>query len=703
MTNRPLDVAALSPTTEFVNRHLGSDDNDISSMLATLGLRSLDELSDAAIPANIRLSRGLEMPQPATETAALEELRCTLANNRIRRSFIGLGYAPAILPTVIQRNILENPGWYTQYTPYQAEIAQGRLEALLNYQTMITELTGLPLANASLLDEATAAAEAMTMCRLAQRGNSARFVIDAGCLPQTIDVVRTRAAAIGVEVIVADLSNVDFNSLTPFAVLIQYPNRNGALSSPKSVIQSAHAAGAAVVMATCPLALAVLASPGDLGADIAVGSTQRFGLPMAFGGPHAAFLAARTEFKRLLPGRVVGVSKDTSGNIAYRLALQTREQHIRRERATSNICTAQVLPAVVASFYAVYHGPAGLVAIATRIARLTYVLTAGLTQLGLEVANRDAFDTQRVHLDCEQRSRVLDTACRLGIELASDRDDSLGVTLDEPTTLSEVDRLLEAFGAATGRRIETADIEVDDSTLVPESLRRTTAFMTQSVFQRFHSEHELLRYMRRLESRDLSLTTSMIPLGSCTMKLNPTSAMLPISWPEISSIHPATDPKNAQGILTVIRNLEQWLAEIAGMDAVSVQPNSGAQGEFAGLLVIRAYLRSIGQEHRNVCLIPVSAHGTNPASAALSGMRVVVVSCDSKGNVDRQDLKTKAEAHAGNLAALMVTYPSTHGVFESDIRELCEIVHAAGGQVYLDGANMNAQVGLCRPGDYGAD
>jgi glycine dehydrogenase len=700
------DFASLAHPLDFAKRHLGSNAAEQSTMLQTLGVSSLDELSERAIPKGIRLEGSLKLPEAATETAALLELRSMLAGNRVFRSFIGLGYAPSILPSVIQRNILENPGWYTQYTPYQAEIAQGRLEALLNFQTMMAELTGLPLANASLLDESTAAAEAMTMCRLAQRGNSIRFLVDVGCLPQTLEVVRTRASAMGVEVIVADLQTTDIGALAPFAVLIQYPKSDGALVCPRSIIDAAHAAGASVVMATCPLALALLTPPGELGADIAVGSTQRFGLPMAFGGPHAAFLTAKNEFKRLLPGRVVGVSKDTAGNVAYRLALQTREQHIRRERATSNICTAQVLPAVIASFYGVYHGAEGLTAIALRVARLTRVLSAGLARLGLTVGNQTAFDTQRVFLDAKQRLRVLDAAHRLGFELASDREDSLGITLDEPTTLAEVDSLLEAFAAATSQgKVDVRGLDLDDveSTLVPKNLQRTRAFMTQSVFRRFHSEHEILRYMRRLESRDLSLTTSMIPLGSCTMKLNPTSAMMPISWPEIAGLHPATDRKNACGILSLIADLERWLAEIAGMDAVSVQPNSGAQGEFAGLLVIRAYLQSIGQGQRKVCLIPISAHGTNPASAALSGMRVVVVACDANGNVDVDDLRAKAETHANELAALMVTYPSTHGVFETHIRQICDIVHAAGGQVYLDGANMNAQVGLCRPGDYGAD
>jgi glycine dehydrogenase len=703
-TSMPLDHSAhYCHPPDFATRHLGSNDAETRYMLERLGLTSLDDLSDAAIPPGIRLSRLLTLPVPVPETEALFELRSHVSKNRQLHSFIGLGYAPSVLPAVIQRNVLENPGWYTQYTPYQAEIAQGRLEALLNFQTMVVELTGLPLANASLLDEATAAAEAMTMCRLAHQGSSNRFLVDSGCFPQTIAVLRTRAKAAGVELVVADPFAVDLAETRPFGVLIQYPRNDGALIDPRSLIGRAHAQGAAVVAATCPLALCLLAPPGQLGADIAVGSTQRFGLPMAFGGPHAAFLAAKDEYKRLLPGRIVGVTKDNAGSIAYRLALQTREQHIRRERATTNICTAQALPAIIASFYAVYHGPSGLSAIATRIAKLTHLLTVGLERLGLSPSNSATFDTQRVPLEAEQRARVLARAEQRGIEVATHCPESLSITLAETTTPEDVDALLEVLAAATDRSLRLSEITVEPSTLIPEALRRTGAFLTQEVFQRYHTEHELLRYMRRLESRDLSLTTSMIPLGSCTMKLNASSEMLPMSWPEIANLHPFTAPKNAIGSLAMVSELEQWLAEVAGMNAVSLQPNSGAQGELTGLLVVRAYYESIGAGERNVCLIPVSAHGTNPASAALAGMQVVVVGCDAKGNVDLSDLRAKVADHADRLAALMVTYPSTHGVFEDDIREICGIVHAAGGQVYLDGANMNAQVGLCRPGDYGAD
>ncbi|HMA97111.1 MAG TPA: aminomethyl-transferring glycine dehydrogenase [Polyangiaceae bacterium] len=704
-----MERAALDPLAkyrqqpDYCERHLGSDERARRDMLATLGLSSLDELSRAAIPSQIFLERLLALPEPIPEAAAVSELKLRLGQNRVLRSFVGLGYAPTVLPSVIRRNILENPGWYTQYTPYQAEIAQGRLEALLNFQTLIAELTGLPLANASLLDEATAAAEAMTMTRLVQRGGSRCFLVDAACFPQTIAVLRTRARAAGVEIVVADVATADVEAIQPFGVLLQYPRSDGALGNPRGLIERAHSAGAQVVIATCPLALCALTSPGQLGADITVGSTQRFGLPMSFGGPHAAFVSASDAYKRVIPGRIVGVSKDKAGNRAYRLALQTREQHIRRERASSNICTAQVLPAIVASFYAVYHGSSGLTAIAQRIAQLTHLLSRGLEALGLAPLNATGFDTLRVPVGAVQRGRVLARARELQLELNTSSAEVLSVTLAETTSPEDIQDLLDAFGAATGKAIRLTEFNVEAGTLIPASLQRQEPFLCQDVFQRYHGEHELLRYMKRLESRDLSMTTSMIPLGSCTMKLNATSAMEPITWPEVTNLHPFTARENAVGTLALISDLERWLAEVAGMDAVSMQPNSGAQGEYTGLLVIRAYYESIGAMDRDVCLIPVSAHGTNPASAVMSGMRVVVVACDAQGNVDLSDLRQKAQENAGRLAALMVTYPSTHGVFEDEIRSICEIVHSAGGQVYLDGANMNAQVGLCRPGDYGAD
>lgn len=705
MERSPVDPWVLyRQAPDYPMRHLGSDEAATQAMLSSLGLTSLDELSDTAVPRDIRLDRPLRLPAAMSETAALHELRCKLGQNKPLRSFIGLGYHPTILPAVIRRNVLENPGWYTQYTPYQAEIAQGRLEALLNFQTLVAELTGLPLANASLLDEATAAAEAMTMARLMHRGSSTTFLVDAACLAQTIAVVRTRANAIGLKVVVADVGQIDLDALRPFGILVQYPRVDGALGDPRLVAERARNASCQLIVAADPLALCVLASPGELGADIAVGSTQRFGLPMAFGGPHAAFIAAKDEYKRLLPGRIVGISRDCHGDPAYRLALQTREQHIRRERASSNLCTAQVLPAIVASFYAIYHGPDGLRSIAERIARLCHLLESGLSRLGLSAANTTGFDTLRIELDDHRRSQVIARAAEIGLELNAHLAQSLSVTLSETTTLADLDDLLDAFGASVDdQRVRVADLDPEVGTRIPQDARRRTPFLMQEVFRRYHTEHELLRYMRRLESRDLSMTTSMIPLGSCTMKLNATSAMEPITWPELAGLHPFTAAEHARGTLAIIADLERWLAEIAGMDAVSLQPNSGAQGEYSGLLVIRAYYESSGARHRNVCLIPVSAHGTNPASAVLSGMQVVVVGCDAQGNIDIADLAAKAQEHTDRLAALMVTYPSTHGVFEQQIRQICSIIHDAGGQVYLDGANMNAQVGLCRPGDYGAD
>jgi len=685
---------------DFASRHLGSSDGEITEMLATIGLKTLDELSSAAVPENIRFNSTLNLPAPLSEVDALAELRERLSRNQPKRTFIGLGYAPALTPLVIQRNVLENPGWYTQYTPYQAEIAQGRLEALLNFQTMVASLTGLPIANASLLDEATAAAEAMAMCHVTGRPASNRFVVSPNCHPQTIAVVRTRARALGLEIILADPATFDFAKVQPFGVLDQYPASDGSLHSPQQYIERAKAAKTAVILATCPLALCLLASPGELGADVAIGSTQRLGLPLGLGGPHAAFMAVREEYKRTIPGRIVGISKDSSGRPAYRLALQTREQHIRRERATSNICTAQVLPAVIASFYAVYHGPDGLLQIASRILGLTALLRQGLCSLGLSPANTSAFDTLSIPLSASERARVLRAALSAGIELNTFRSDCVSITLGEPHNEADIAQLLELF-AIDGNPV--ANVKVPEDSLIPDPLRRGTPYLEHEVFQRYHTEHELLRYMRRLESRDLSLTTSMIPLGSCTMKLNATAEMVPVTWREVGELHPFSATDNIQGSIAIAKDLEQWLCEITGMNAVSLQPNSGAQGEYSGLLAIRSYYASLGQSQRNICLIPVSAHGTNPASAVLAGLKVVVVACDAQGNVDLADLRIKATQYRDTLAALMVTYPSTHGVFEPTIRELCEIVHAAGGQVYLDGANMNAQVGLCRPGDFGAD
>ncbi len=688
---------------EFCARHLGPRETDIQSMLGVLGLSSLENLVEQAVPRTIRFTHALAIPEGLTEHEVLQELRQRASENRPLRSFIGLGYVPTLLPPVIQRNVLENPGYYTQYTPYQAEIAQGRLEALLNFQTAVTSLTGLALANASLLDEATAAAEAMALCRALSSAQNGCFFTDQGCHPQTLAVLQTRAQAAGVELVIGDPATLDASTLKPCGVLLQYPSSDGRVWDPRELIAAVHAVGGLVAMATDLLTLALLTPPGELGADVALGSTQRFGMPLGYGGPHAAYLATREECKRLIPGRIVGVSRDAAGNRAYRLSLQTREQHIRRERATSNICTAQVLPAIVASFYAVYHGPVGIRRIAERIAGQTQLLALGLEQLGLKLTHNAFFDTLRIELAEPQRKRRLERARELGLELRSDQPGALGITLGEPTTLADLRDLWSVFapdGAALPSAEQLAPAVVS---AIPANLRRATPFLEQPVFSRYHAEHELLRYIKRLESRDLSLTTAMIPLGSCTMKLNATAEMMPITWPEFAQLHPFTDSSNALGLGRMLGELSCWLGEVTGMAAISLQPNSGAQGEYAGLLVIRAYHAASGQGHRDVCLIPVSAHGTNPASAVLAGLRVVAVACDAAGNVDLNDLRRKAEQHAERLAALMVTYPSTHGVFEENIRNLCEIVHAQGGQVYLDGANMNAQVGLCRPGDFGAD
>ncbi|MBX3469703.1 MAG: aminomethyl-transferring glycine dehydrogenase [Planctomycetes bacterium] len=695
----------LAPQDGFVRRHIGPDPAEVEAMLRVVGAPSLDALIDETVPAAIRARAPLQAGgAPRGEQEVLAELREMARHNRVVRSYIGGGYHDCITPPVIQRNILESPGWYTQYTPYQAEISQGRLEALLNFQTMIADLAGLPLSNASLLDEATAAAEALHMCLPAGGARGAVFWLASDVHPQTRAVVETRAEPLGVRVVVGDPEAPDFAAGQGLAgVLVQYPSTDGRVRDPSRLIERAHAAGAKVVVACDLLALTLLRPPGELGADIAVGSAQRFGVPMGFGGPHAGFLAAREEFSRKMPGRIVGVAKDRHGRTAYRLALQTREQHIRRDKATSNICTAQVLLAIMAGMYAVYHGPEGLRAIATRVHGLTAVLAAGLRRLGHRVGEAPYFDTLRVPLDVTAAGRVLRAARDRGINLRRYDDHSLGVALDETTTVADLRDLLTIFapGGAVGFTVEELAAHVDPA--LPMTLRRTSRYLTHPVFNRYHSEHELLRYMHRLQQRDLSLTTSMIPLGSCTMKLNGTVEMLPVTWPEFGRLHPFAPAEQTIGYSKLFAQLEAWLAELTGFAAVSLQPNAGSQGEYAGLLVIRAYHRDRGQGHRDVCLIPTSAHGTNPASAALAGMKIVAVACDDHGNVDLDDLRAKAAAHADALSALMITYPSTHGVFEERVREMCEVVHQHGGQVYLDGANMNAQVGLCRPGDYGAD
>ena len=685
----------------FVRRHIGPSLADASRMLEELGFQSMDAFIGNVVPDAIRLRQPLQLPRAASEHAALRQLRGIAAQNRVFRSFIGLGYSDCITPPVIQRNLFENPGWYTQYTPYQAEISQGRLESLLNFQTVATELTGLEIANASLLDEATAAAEAMRMCHNLKPGRAAFFVSEL-CLPQTIDVVKTRAQALGIEIITGDHRNFTFTERV-FGALVQYPAADGEVFDYAAFVQAAHQAGALVVVAADLLALTLLRPPGEFGADAAVGSVQRFGIPLGYGGPHAAYFATRDAFKRQMPGRLVGVSKDSAGRPAYRLALQPREQHIRREKATSNICTAQALLANMAAMYAVYHGPEGLARIARRVRALTVALALGLRRLGYAVGNAVFFDTVRVDLGSVESARIANLALERRMNLRVVDSHCLSISLDETTDPQDVLDILAVFngGAAPGFTLE--ELAPEASMAYPAALARTSPFLKQEVFNKHHSETEMLRYIRRLESRDLSLTTSMIPLGSCTMKLNAAAEMLPVSWPEFAGLHPFAPAEQARGYHAIFQQLESWLGEITGLKAVSLQPNSGAQGEYAGLLTIRKYHLSRGDAKRTVCLIPDSAHGTNPASAAMAGMRIVPVACDDHGNIDIADLRSKAQVHTTDLAALMVTYPSTHGVFEESIQEACRIIHENGGLVYMDGANMNAQVGLCRPADIGAD
>ncbi len=680
----------------FEHRHIGPDAAETAAMLATLGYGTLEEMLNAAVPADIRLRRPLHLPPAATEHEALELLRTIVAKNHVSRSLIGMGYHACITAPVIQRNILENPGWYTQYTPYQAEIAQGRLEALLTFQTMVADLTGLPLATASLLDEATAAAEAMALCRAAGTPDHHYFLMADNCHPQTLAVVQTRAAALGVPCRIEPAQKLAGALPGAFGVLAQYPATDGQLIDYSELITAAHAAGAAVAMAADILALTLLKPPGEFGADIAIGSTQRLGVPMGFGGPHAAYLSATAAFTRRLPGRIVGVSRDAAGKTAYRLALQTREQHIRREKATSNICTAQVLLAIIASMHAVYHGPAGLRAIAQQIHDHAVTMAEGLEARGCAVVHRHFFDTIMVRVNPAAGARpILAHARENQINLREYDNGDIGIALDELTTAAEVDRVLALF--SPGRSNPSSAMGI------PPALRRAGDYLKHPVFNTHHSETEMLRYLQRLQSRDLSLTTSMIPLGSCTMKLNATAEMLPITWPQLARIHPLAPAGQTQGYLEMIRQLEGFLSEITGFPGISLQPNAGSQGEFAGLLAIKAWHESRRQGHRNICLIPVSAHGTNPASAAMAGFHVAPVACDSRGNINMEDLRATAVRHAANLACMMITYPSTHGVFEQGIKEICGIVHEHGGQVYMDGANMNAMVGVCRPAEIGAD
>ncbi|MBR1204186.1 MULTISPECIES: aminomethyl-transferring glycine dehydrogenase [unclassified Bradyrhizobium] len=689
---KPINEAA----TDFVRRHIGPSPRDINAMLETVGAASLQALMNETLPASILQKAPLDLGRALSETEALAHMSELAAQNQVFTSLIGQGYSGTILPAVIQRNILENPAWYTAYTPYQPEISQGRLEALFNFQTMICDLTGLDVANASLLDEATAAAEAMALAERHSQVKAKVFFVDKEVHPQTLAVMRTRAAPLGWALVVGDpLTELDKADV--LGALLQYPGTTGAVRDLRPAIASLRAKGALAIVAADLLSLALLTSPGELGADIAIGSAQRFGVPMGYGGPHAAYMAVRDTLKRSLPGRIVGLSVDSRGAPAYRLALQTREQHIRREKATSNICTAQVLLAVIASMYAVYHGPEGLTHIARGVHRRATVLAAGLRKLGFAPTSEAFFDTVTVEVGAKQIeivSRAL--AERINLRIGAT---TLGIALDETTTPETVEAVWRVFGG----KLSFAEIEAAAREALPKELRRTSAFLTHPVFNTHRSETELLRYMRKLSDRDLALDRAMIPLGSCTMKLNATTEMIPLTWPAFGNLHPFAPADQAKGYHALFKRLEQWLCDITGYDAISLQPNSGAQGEYAGLLAIRGYHLARGEPHRKVCLIPSSAHGTNPASAAMVGMDVVVVACDARGDVDVNDLRAKAEKHSANLAAVMITYPSTHGVFEEHISEICDIVHAHGGQVYLDGANMNAQVGLSRPGDYGAD
>jgi glycine dehydrogenase len=680
----------------FARRHIGPSPRDISAMLETVGAKSLSALMAETLPSSIRQKAPLDLGTALSETESLAHMSELAARNQVFTSLIGQGYSGTILPAVIQRNILENPAWYTAYTPYQPEISQGRLEALFNFQTMICDLTGLDVANASLLDEATAAAEAMALAERAAPAKTKSFFVDREVHPQTLAVLRTRAEPLGWDLIVGDPATV-LDKAEVFGGLLQYPATSGAVRDLRPAIAALRAKGALAVVAADLLALTLLASPGELGADIAIGSAQRFGVPMGYGGPHAAYMAVRDALKRSLPGRIVGQSIDSRGQPAYRLALQTREQHIRREKATSNICTAQVLLAVIASMYAVYHGPEGLTQIARSVHRRACVLAAGLRRLGFALQSEAFFDT--VTVDMGPRRNEIAARARAGKINLRIGERRLSIALDETTTAATVEAVWRAFGG----KLSYADIEASAAEALPVELRRSTAFLTHPVFHAHRSETELLRYMRKLSDRDLALDRAMIPLGSCTMKLNATSEMIPLTWPAFGSLHPFAPREQAAGYHALFARLEKWLCDITGYDAISLQPNSGAQGEYAGLLAIRGYHAARGEPHRKVCLIPSSAHGTNPASASMAGMEVAVVACDARGDVDVNDLRAKAEKHSQNLAAVMITYPSTHGVFEEHISEICDIVHGHGGQVYLDGANMNAQVGLSRPGDYGAD
>ncbi|KAL6536230.1 hypothetical protein OROGR_012802 [Orobanche gracilis] len=703
-SRRSISIDALKPSDSFPRRHNSATPEEQSEMAEFIGYNTLDALMDATVPKSIRIDK-MELPifdQGLTESQMVAHMRDLASRNKVFKSYIGMGYYNTFVPPVILRNIMENPGWYTQYTPYQAEISQGRLESLLNFQTMITDLTGLPMSNASLLDEGTAAAEAMAMCNNIQKGKRKTFIIASNCHPQTIDICQTRADGFDLKVVVSDINDFSYNSGDVCGVLVQYPGTEGEILDYGELIQNAHDNGVKVVMASDLLALTMLKPPGESGADIVVGSAQRFGVPMGYGGPHAAFLATSQEYKRMMPGRIIGVSVDSSGKAALRMAMQTREQHIRRDKATSNICTAQALLANMAAMYAVYHGPAGLKTIAERVNGLAGIFAAGLKKLRtVEVQGLSFFDTVKVK--CGDAKAIADAAYKNEINLRIIDKNNVAVSFDETTTLKDVDKLFGIFACGKPVPFPAESLAPEVQNLIPRGLVRESSYLTHQIFNSYHIEHELLRYLHRLQSKDLSLCHSMIPLGSCTMKLNATTEMMPVTWPEFADLHPFAPTEQAAGYQEMFKNLGEMLCTITGFDSFSLQPNAGAAGEYAGLMVIRAYHMSRGDHHRNVCIIPDSAHGTNPASAAMCGMKIVAVGTDSKGNINIEELQKAAQANKDNLAALMVTYPSTHGVYEEGIDKICKIIHDNGGQVYMDGANMNAQVGLTSPGFIGAD
>jgi glycine dehydrogenase len=698
-------LGELENPAEFIARHIGIDEADEVHMLGVVGSASRRALIDGIVPRSIARSSPMAIPPPVTEAAALKQLKAMAAKNQVFKSFIGQGYYGTLTPGVILRNILENPAWYTAYTPYQAEISQGRMEALINFQTMVCDLTGMPVANASMLDEATAAAEAMTLAKRSVKSKSHVFLVAGDCHPQTIEVIQTRAKPLGIEVRISTAATTLPMMMAEgdyFGVLAQYPATTGSIHDLRPLAGQAHADGAALCVAADLLALTLLTPPGEWDADIVLGNTQRFGMPMGNGGPHAAYLACRDEFKRSLPGRLVGVSVDTHGQPTYRLALQTREQHIRREKATSNICTAQVLPAVIASMYAVYHGPQGLTRIAERVATYTAIFVQGLKTLGYQITNTGAFDSVTIKTG-DATNLIADRARQSGANLRFRLKNHLGVSLDETTSRKDIE-LLWSFFAQPGQTVPVVSaFEKGIESLIPADLRRSSGFLTHPVFNTHHSETGMLRYIRMLSDKDLALDRSMIPLGSCTMKLNATSEMIPITWPEFANIHPFAPQEQLRGYAELDKQLRDWLCQATGYAGISLQPNAGSQGEYAGLLVIKAWMEANGQGHRNICLIPSSAHGTNPASAQMAGMTVVVTACDAQGNVDMADLKAKCEKHSDKLACVMITYPSTHGVFETEVKELCALVHSHGGRVYVDGANMNALVGVAAPGEFGGD